>query len=59
MMLFHGLDAVEPAMRWLGMRRALHIKEKRAYLTYVAPAGAAAGDPVDGLPLTVCGPATR
>jgi hypothetical protein len=59
MMLFHGLDAVEPALRWIGYRKAMHIKEKRAYLTYVAPAGAAAGEPTDGLPLTICGPGQR
>jgi hypothetical protein len=59
MMLFHGLDAVEPGLRWIGLRKAQHIKEKRAYLSYVAPAGAAAGEPADGLPLTVCGPGVR
>jgi hypothetical protein len=59
MTLFHGLDTVEPALRWLGFRKAMHIKEKRAYLTYIAPAGTAAGTPVDGLPTTICGPGQR
>lgn len=56
MMLFHGLDLVQPAVRWFGLRKAMHIKEKKAYLTYVGPAGAAAGNATDGLPTTICGP---
>jgi hypothetical protein len=59
MTLFHGLDTVEPALRWFGFRKAMHLKEKRAYLTYIAPAGTAAGTPVDGLPTTICGPGKR
>lgn len=59
MTLFQGLDAVEPAMRWFGFRKALHVKEKKAYLTYVAPAGTAAGTPGNGLPTTICGPGQR
>ncbi|MCB0088661.1 MAG: hypothetical protein KDE54_12165, partial [Caldilineaceae bacterium] len=35
--LFQGMDAVEPALRWFGFRRAHKKSVKRAYLTYVAP----------------------
>jgi len=56
MQLYHGLDAVEPALRWFGGRAARTHKNKRAYLTYTGPAGAAAGAPTDGLPLNICGP---
>ncbi|MCB9150307.1 MAG: hypothetical protein H6641_16255 [Caldilineaceae bacterium] len=57
--LFQGMDAVEPALRWFGFRRAHKKSVKRAYLTYVAPSGASIGQATDGLPSTICGPGQK
>ncbi|MBV7326754.1 hypothetical protein KFU94_00550 [Chloroflexi bacterium TSY] len=59
MTLFQGLDAVEPALRWFGFRRAEKRYVRKAYLTYAAPAGASQGMPNAGIPDTICGPGQK
>lgn len=41
-------------LNWLGMRRAEAYRYERAFLSYVGVEGTTLGDPIDGLPTSLC-----